>query len=114
MAGDLLFARCGDPELSKLFKRYEAIFETFANLEKSERVLKYKFLIALIITSYAKKTKDPEEKKRLFDMKNELYLNIANDRESRRKCVFRYLSSKNFRVLKFCDDCVKEKYGSGS
>ena len=43
MAGDLLFARCGDPELSKLFKRYEAIFETFANLDKAERVLKYKF-----------------------------------------------------------------------
>ena len=64
MAGDLLFARCGDPELSKLFKRYEAIFETFANLDKGERVLKYKFLIALIVTSYAKKTKDSEEKKK--------------------------------------------------
>ena len=108
MAGDLLFARCGDPELSKLFKRYEAIFETFANLDKGERVLKYKFLIALIITSYAKKTKDSEEKKKLFDMKNKLYLNIANDRESRRKCAFRYLSSKNFRVIKFCEECVKK------
>ena len=108
MAGDLLFARCADPELSKLFKRYETIFETFANLDKSERVLKYKFLISLIITSYAKKSKDTAEKKRLFDMKNNLYLNIANDRESRRKCAFRYLNSKNFRVVKFCDECVKK------
>ena len=105
---------CGDPELSKLFKRYEAIFETFANLDKAERVLKYKFLIALIITSYAKKKKDSEEKKKLFDMKNQLYLNIANDRESRRKCAFRYLSSKNFRVIKFCDDCVKKEYRIGT
>ena len=37
-----------------------------------------------------------------------LFLNLANNRNSRRKLAFRYLVSKNFRVAKFCARCEAE------
>lgn len=105
MAGDLLFARCADRELSQLFKRYEALLESLANMDRDERTLNYKFFLGLVLTSHAKKTQTVEERKAIFDLKNEIYFNIANSRETRRKVGFRYLASKNFRVLKFCEKC---------
>ncbi len=108
MAGDLIFARAADRELAQLFRRYEALFETFANMDRDERLLNYKFLLGLILTSHAKKTKDLEERKKIFDLKNELFFNIANNRKNRKKLAFRYLNSKNFRVLEFCETCTKE------
>ena len=106
-AGELVLVRNPDRDLSGLFRRYEALFEAFANMERPERLINYKFVNALMLTSHAKKSPTVEEKKRLFDMKNKIYVNLANDREVRRKLAFRYLVSKNFRVTDFCAECVK-------
>ena len=106
-AGELVLVRNPDRDLSGLFRRYEALFEAFANMERHERLINYKFLNALMLTSHAKKSTNVEEKKRLFDMKNALYVNLANDRETRKKLAFKYLMSKNFRVTEFCEECVK-------
>lgn len=108
MAGDLIFARVTDRELAQLFRRYEALLESFANMEREERLLNYKFFIALVLTSHAKKTKEIDERKKVFDLKNDLFFNIANNRKNRKKLGFRYLNSKNFRVVEFCPKCVKE------
>ena len=75
-------------------------------MDRVERLMNYKFLNALMLTSHAKKITDPEKKKKLFDLKNDLYFDLANGKESRRKVIFRYLISKNFRVVKFCDACT--------
>jgi hypothetical protein len=107
-AGDMVMAKCGDRSLSGLFRRYESLFETFANMDKQERLINYCFLNGLILTSHAKKSETVEDKKRLFDLKNELYLKLANDRNCRKKLAFKYLLSKNFRVLKFCEACEKK------
>ncbi len=112
-AGDLILARSPDPSLSGLFRRYEAIFEACANMPKEERILNYKFLCALMLTSYAKKEENVEKKKELFDKKNKLYLDIANKPHQRRVCAFRYLVSKNFRVLEFCPKCTKSNTEAG-
>ena len=105
-AGELILVKSPDRKLAGLFRRYEALFETFANMERAERIINYKFLNALMLTSYAKKSTDQVAKKKLFDMKNEIYLDLANNRESRRKINFKYLASRNFRVIQFCDNCV--------
>ena len=105
-AGELVLVRNPDRDLSGLFRRYEALFEAFANMERPERVLNYKFLNALMLTSHAKKAANVEDKKHLFDMKNRVYLSLANDREARRKVAFKYLVSKNFRVTEFCAACI--------
>lgn len=106
-AGELVLVRNPQRDLSGLFRRYEALFEAFANMDRTERLINYKFINALMLTSHAKKSTTVEEKKKLFDMKNKLYVNLANDREVRRKLAFKYLVSKNFRVTEFCADCVK-------
>jgi len=105
-AGELVLVKNPDRDLAGLFRRYEALFEAFANMEKPERILNYKLLSALMLTSHAKKAAAQDEKKRLFDMKNRIYLHLANDRDARRKLAFMYLASKNFRVTDFCADCI--------
>lgn len=108
MMGDLMFARVADKELALLFKRYQLLLETFANMDKDERLLNYKFLVALILTSHAKKTQNLDLRKELFNLKNQIFLNVANDKKTRKKLAFRYLKAKNFRIIKFCENCEKE------
>ena len=108
MAGDLMLARNPDRANSGVFRRYEALLEKLANMEREERIVNYKFMIGLILTSHAKKTQDIAARKLLFDLKNGIFLNLANNRISRRKLAFRYLVSKNFRVAKFCARCEAE------
>jgi hypothetical protein len=112
-AGELVLVRNPQRELSGLFRRYEALFEAFANMEKSERIVNYKFLNALMLTSHAKKAASVEDKKKLFDMKNKLFLNLANDKELRKRLAFKYLVSKNFRVTEFCAACVSRNTEAG-
>ncbi len=113
MAGDLLMARCTNREYSQVFRRYEAILERFANMERDERIINYKFFVALILTSHAKKIQNLQERKVIFDLKNQLYFNLANNKAYRRKLNFKYLVSKNFRVLEFCPSCVTKNTAEG-
>lgn len=113
LAGDLILARNTNREFSQVFRRYEALLETFANMDRDERIMNYKFLVALMLTSHAKKVQSVEERKALFDLKNQLFLSIANNKALRRKIAFRYLVSKNFRVLEFCDYCKKRNTEEG-
>ena len=105
MVGDLLLAKPTEREQASIFRRYEALLEGLANMDREERLINYKFLTALILTSHAKKSADKSLKKHLFDLKNDLFLNLANDKTIRKKIAFRYLVSKNFRVIEFCDTC---------
>ena len=112
-AGELVLVRNTHRELAGLFRRYEALFEAFANMERPERIINYRFLNALMLTSHAKKTEDIAERKRLFDMKNQLFLSMANDRELRRKLAFKYLVSKHLRVAEFCAECTERNTVEG-
>ena len=112
-AGELVLVRNTLKDLAGLFRRYEALFEAFANMDRSERIINYRFLNGLMLTSYAKKTSSIEERKYLFDLKNKLYLSLANDRELRRKLAFKYLVSKQFRVVEFCPTCTQKNTEGG-
>lgn len=106
-------ARCTNREYSQVFRRYEALLESFANMEREERLINYKFLIALILTSHAKKQQNLVDRKMLFDLKNDLFLSLANNKPNRRKLAFRYMVSKNFRVVEFCANCIKKNTDEG-
>lgn len=106
MAGDLLLGKLPNREQTNLFQRYEAVLEKLANTEREERLLNYKFLVGLMLTSHAKKCTDLSERRALFDLKNSLFFNIANNRNVRRKIGFKYLESKNFRVISYCESCT--------
>lgn len=105
VAGDLILARCSDRSLNAQFKRYETLFEKFANMEREERIINYCFLVGLILTSHAKRTQDKQIRRDLFDRKNEIFLKIANSRAFRKKISFMYLNSKNYLVLEYCPNC---------
>jgi hypothetical protein len=113
-AGDMVMVRNPDRNLSGLFRRYEALLEMLANMDREERLLNYRFMIGLILTSHAKKVEKLEDKKRLFDMKNKMFIRIANDRSARKFLAFKYLVSKNFRVIDFCESCVKTNTDAGN
>jgi hypothetical protein len=106
-AGDLILVKNPQRSLSGLFKRYAALFEALANLPKDQRGLVYKIMTGLMLTSHAKKAISSDEKRRLFELKNQLFLAIANDRSLRRQVEFKYLVSKNFRVSSYCESCQK-------
>ncbi len=107
-AGEVIVPRLAEKNLSGLFRRYQALFEKFANMERSERLINYKMINALMFTSYAKKAPDRTQRKELFDYKNKIYFNLANDALTRRKLAFKYLTTKNFRVLEFCKNCQEK------
>ena len=106
-AGDLILVKNSQKTLSGLFKRYAALFETLANMPKEQRGLVYKVMTGLMLTSHAKKALTNEARRHLFELKNQLFLIIANDRALRRQVEFKYLVSKNFRVLSYCETCTK-------
>lgn len=106
-AGDLILARCEQTELAGLFRRFESLFEALANVEKKQRILCYKLLNTLMLTSYAKKAPSIEEKRSLFEKKNELFLSVARSPDYKKLIKLKYLVSKNFRVTKYCDNCTK-------
>lgn len=105
-AGDVIVPVLPNIKYAGLFKRYESLFENCVSLSKEERLLQYKFILALILTSYAKKTEDADKRKEIFDLKNKTYLDICSVVEHRRFLSFKYLQSKNFRVLNFCESCT--------
>lgn len=105
VAGELIMARCPDKSLSVPFKRYQLLLESFANTSKEERIINYKMLCALVLTSHAKKLKEKDKKRELFEIKNQLFYDLANDPVARRKVGLKYLGSSTFRVVKYCDSC---------
>lgn len=112
-AGDLVLVRNTQKPLSGLFKRYADLFEALANMDKDHRNLVYRFMTALMLTSHAKKAANQDTKRKLFEHKNDLFVAMANERTLRRIFEFKYLVSKNFRVISYCEDCVKKNTESG-
>lgn len=104
-AGDLVIPHCDNKDYAGLFRRYQALFEAFANMNRDSRNLNYHLITALILTSHAKKAESPEERKTLFDQKNSIFLKIANSQDMRRFVAFKYLKSKNFLVSEYCETC---------
>ncbi|MGE0172902.1 MAG: hypothetical protein AB7T49_08960 [Oligoflexales bacterium] len=105
MAGDLLLGQIKDKALHPFFKKYQLLLEHLANTQPEERLTVYHYFLALILTSHARRSEDLEEKRRLFDLKNELFFHIVNNINLRKKLGLKYLVTKNFRVTEFCATC---------
>lgn len=113
-AGDLMLARCKDRAFKGFFRRFEILLESFANMEKQERLLNYRFFIALALTAHARRAESEEEKKELFEKKNQLFLDIANNRHSRKQVGLKYLVSPQVLIIENCPKCLKENEESGA
>jgi hypothetical protein len=103
-AGDLLLPRLKDNRYQKEFARFQALFEHLANLDRQERCLNYALLNCLMLTSHARLA-EKEAKLKLFDLKNRLYVALANASDMRRSVAFKYLKSPKKLVVKLCAKC---------
>ncbi len=107
VAGDLVLVKNKDKNLQKRSLKYQELFELFANMEKAERLVNYTLTESLMLTGLARRTVNAEERKEIFDKKNQLLINLLNQPDLRRLCGLKYLKSKNFKVSKYCEVCEK-------
>ena len=112
-AGDMVLAKRPDPSVSGLFQRFEHLFEFLANLNRTERIIVYKMLNALMLTSHARKAPVTALKQQLFELKNEVFLDLANSMSLRRYFKFSYLTSKQRLILEHCAACVAKNTEAG-
>ncbi|MCB9228090.1 MAG: hypothetical protein H6618_00615 [Deltaproteobacteria bacterium] len=108
IAGDLILTRFSSESREKEFLRFGSAFESYANMSKTERILNYKIMNALMLTSYARRADTKEKKRALFAMKNKLFLSIATNPAYRKHLSFRYLLADKIRVVSYCDSCLQE------
>lgn len=111
LKGDLILAKNSSINQKGFFKKFEYLFETLANLEKQDRVIQYKLLNALMLTSFAKKANSLEQKKSLFELKNNMFLNLCFHHQSKQIFDFEYIKSYKSLVLDYCQSCAANNEG---
>lgn len=103
--GDLLkFSKKSQQPVS--FRKFDQFALFLANKSKDERILLYKIFCGLSLTAHARRTKDEVARKRIFDLKNQLFVSIANDPTARRLVNLRIGVSKRFKVVEYCSECT--------
>ncbi len=109
-AGDLILPTLATPSKNHpFFNKLEFFFEQLANKDRVQRMIAYKMIAALSFTSHARKITSEEERRKLYEFKNNIYLDIANNEAARRLVSFKYLKDqKRALVVKYCDSCTKE------
>lgn len=102
--GDLLkFTKKSSSAVS--FRKFDQLAVSLAKKSRDERLLIYKIFCGLSLTAHARRTPDVAERKTLFDLKNKLFVSIANDPNSRRMINLRIGVSKRFKVIEYCNEC---------
>lgn len=105
--GDLMkFTKKAQQTIS--FRKFDQLALFLAQRTRDERLLIYRIFCGLSLTAHARRTQDASERKQIFDLKNKLFLSIANDNSLRRMVNLRLGVSKRFKVTEYCSAC-KEK-----
>lgn len=105
--GDLLkFSKKAKQPVS--FRKFDQLAMFLANKKRDERILLYKIFCGLSLTAHARRTQNETERKKVFDLKNQLFISIANDPATRRLVNLRIGVSKRFKVVEYCVECTKK------
>ena len=105
--GDLLkFSKKSQQALS--FRKFDQLALCLAQKTREERILVYRIFCGLSLTAHARRTLEIKERKKIFDLKNKLFLSIANDPSLRRMINLRLGVSKRFKVLEYCPSCTEK------
>lgn len=102
--GDLLkFSKNSPGALS--FRKFDQLAVLLANKTREERLLIYKIFCGLSLTAHARRTAEVIERKKIFDLKNKLFISIANDPNISKMISLRVGVSKRFKVVQYCSEC---------
>jgi hypothetical protein len=105
--GDLVkFSKKNAREILPL-KKYDTLAMGLLSYPSEHRQLIYKFLCGLALSAHARRTNDQALRREIFEIKNKLFLAIANDLDNRRMLNFRFCVSKRFKVIEYCPECAK-------
>lgn len=105
--GDLLkFTKKSQQALS--FRKFDQLALFLAQKPREERLLVYKIFCGLSLTAHARRTQENADRKKIFDLKNKLFLSIANDPSLRRMINLRLGVSKRFKVIEYCSSCLEK------
>jgi hypothetical protein len=104
--GDLMkFSKKNPREILPL-KKYDSLAVELVSKTREERLLVYKFLCGLALSAHARRTNDQQKRREIFDLKNKIFLAIANNLNLRRVLNFRFCVSKRFKVNEYCETCA--------
>lgn len=95
------------------FKKYDILSTNLAVGPREERLLLYPFLCGLALTAHARRMPDVARRKEIFDLKNALFIAVANNFNFRRVLNFRIGVSRRFKVVEYCPDCTKGNKEAG-
>jgi hypothetical protein len=112
--GDLMKFSKRAPDVQAPFRKYDAFAVAMAEQPREERLMMYGFLMGLSLTAHARRITDPARRRSVFDSKNRIFLALANNFSLRKVLNFRLCQSKRFKVIKYCDDCVKGNTEAGT
>jgi hypothetical protein len=102
--GDLLKFSKSSPATTS-FRKFDHLAVTLAQKTREERLLIYKIFCGLSLTAHARRTPNAAERKKIFELKNKLFISIANDPVSRKMTNLRVGVSKRFKVIEYCSEC---------
>ncbi len=104
--GDLMkFSKKNPREILPL-KKYDSLAMGLVSSSRQERLIVYKFLCGLALSAHARRTNDQARRREIFDLKNNIFLAIANDLSLRKVLNFRFCVSKRFKILEYCEACA--------
>jgi hypothetical protein len=111
--GDMMkFSKKSAKEILPL-KKYDALAMHLLNEERAQRVMIYLFLCGLALSAAARRTTEVEKRREIFELKNRVFLAIANKFELRKVLNFRFCVSKRFKVTRYCDECNQRNAEEG-
>jgi len=102
--GDLLKFTKKSPQTMS-FRKFDQLALFLAQKSREERLLVYKIFCGLSLTAHARRTQETTDRKNIFDLKNKIFLSIANDPALRRMINLRLGVSKRFKVIEYCKAC---------
>jgi|GEM_PF-508189 len=106
--GDLMKFSKKSPDVLAPFRKYDTFALAMTEQPREERLMMYGFLMGLSLTAHARRIKDPTKRRFVFEQKNRIFLAVANNFALRKVLNFRLCQSKRFKVVKYCEDCVRK------
>lgn len=111
--GDLMKFSKKAPDVQAPFRKYDTFAVAMAEQPREERLMMYGFLMGLALTAHARRIKDASKRRFVFDLKNRIFLAVANNFALRKVLNFRLCQSKRFKVLKYCEECTRKNTEAG-
>jgi hypothetical protein len=110
LAGNLAHIYKKDPN-EEVRPEFEELSSILMKLEENSRIIIYKCICALALTAHARKLEASQQRKEIFELKNQLFLSIINNPNYSRIVGVKKGVSKKPLVKEYCQECKEKNAG---